>query len=164
MGLREVRRGIDMRRSLIVAAMAALLLIASLAPAGATPPSDVEIEVPSFVAGTGTFVATGPAVDDEVVCGEGDTNDLSGTVGGNGPWGFNLWVIKEFTCDDGSGSFLVSLHARVFNEGPIQTSFNWVVIGGDGDYTNLHGSGKGFGLPSTVADVDDVYTGKMHSN
>lgn len=153
-----------MRRSLIVAAMAALLLVVGLAPVGAAPPADVNIEAESFLAGTGTFTATGPAVGDGVVCASGDTFDVSGKVTGSGPWGFNMQIIKRFTCGDGSGTFLVKLQVRKLYEGPYSTTFHWNVVGGTADYAKLHGSGKGVGLPSTNADVLDVYTGKMHSN
>ena len=150
-----------MRRSLIVAAMAALLLVVGLAPAGAAPPADVEIEADSLLAGTGTFTASGAAVDDGVVCATGNTLDLSVASSGSGPWGHNIRVIKEFTCDDGSGSFLVKLQVRKLLVGPLFTTFHWVVQGGDG-YAGLHGSGSGVGLPPNSGfDVFDVYTGFM---
>ena len=109
-----------MRRYLsgIMAAFLATLAV-PVASAGATPPSDVTIEVDTLFAGTGVFTASGPAVDDGVVCASGDTVDGSSKISGNGKWGFNIQVVKEFTCDDESGSFLVKLQARVLFDGPV---------------------------------------------
>lgn len=152
-----------MVRRVLIAAVAAFLLIAGAAPAGATPPSNVDIEADSLFAGTGTFTATGAAVDDGVICATGDTLDVFSKASGNGNKGYNLQVIKMFTCDDDSGSFLVKLQVKVFFAGPLLSSFNWVVKGGDGAYTDLHGSGNGVGLPPNFGfDILDVYTGGMH--
>jgi hypothetical protein len=153
-----------MRRYLLgitVALVAALA--APTAPAGATPPSGVEIEADTLLAGTGTFTATGAAVDDGVLCASGDTLDVFGKRSGMGPKGFNVQVVKEFTCADGSGSFLVKLQVKVFSAGPVLSSFNWVVMDGDGAYSDLHGSGDGVGLPPNPGfDILDVYAGQMH--
>lgn len=152
-----------MFRRVLIAAVAAFLLVAGAAPAGATPPSNVEIEADSLFAGTGVFTASGPAVDDGVICASGDTVDVFSKASGNGSKGFNLQVIKLFTCDDESGSFLVKLQVKVFLAGPLLSSFNWVVTGGDGVYTDLHGSGNGIGLPPNSGfDILDIYTGGMH--
>jgi hypothetical protein len=152
-----------MFRRVLIAAVAAFLLVAGAAPAGATPPSDVDIVADSLFAGTGTFTASGPAVDDGDICVTGETFDVFSRASGNGNKGYNLQVVKEFTCDDGSGSFLVKLQVKVFFAGPLLSSFNWVVKGGDGEYTDLHGSGNGVGLPPNAGfDILDVHTGGMH--
>ena len=152
-----------MVRRVLIAAVAAFLLVAGAAPAGATPPSNVDIEADSLFAGTGTFTASGPAVDDGIMCATGDTLDVFSKASGNGNKGFNLQVIKMFTCDDDSGSFLVKVQVKVFFEGPLLSSFNWVVKGGSGGYTDLHGSGNGVGLPPNAGfNILDVYTGGIH--
>lgn len=152
-----------MTRRLAITAVSALLLLTGAVPAGAVPPADVAIEADSLFAGTGTFTASGQAVDDGLICATGDTFDVEVTASGNGNWGYNLKVVKKFTCDDVSGSFLVRLQAKVFYAGPLMSSFNWVVIGGDGAYTGLHGSGSGVGLaPNAGFDILDVYEGKIH--
>ncbi len=144
-------------------AVVLVLLAVPIGPAGATPPADVEIEVDTFFAGTGTFTATGPAVDDGVVCASGETSDVAGMASGNGPTGFNIQVVKEFSCDDLSGSFLVKLQVKVFFSGPVGSSFNWVVVGGDGAYADLHGAGTGIGVdPNPGFDILDIYSGQMH--
>ena len=137
-----------------------LLLILAVVPAAASsPPLDVEIEADSLFTGTGEFTATGPAMDDGIVCAAGDTLDVFSKVTGNGNNGFNIQVMKEFTCDDGSGSFLVKLQVKVFFSSPRLSSFNWTVMGGDGVYLDLHGSGNGVVLPpNTGYDTLDVYT------
>ena len=153
-----------MRRYLfgIMVALLATLAV-PVASAGATPPSDVSIEANTLFAGTGVFAASGPAVDDGVFCASGDTSDEFGKVSGLGKWGFNIQLVKKFTCDDESGSFLVKLQTRVLFDGPVLSSFNWVVTGGDGAYSDLHGSGNGVGLPPNSGfDILDVYSGQMH--
>ncbi len=137
-----------MRRVLIVlAALVMLLLALPVAPAGATPPSDVEITVPGFV---GPFTATS-----DVICPTGTVADLAGKAAGfQSGQGFNLQIVKEFTCDDLSGSFVLKLQVRIADG----VRFNWIVVDGTGAYADLHGSGTGFVLlPDT-----DVYMGGMH--
>lgn len=139
-----------------------------IAPAGATPPLAVEFEVPTTFAG-GTFTATGPAVDDGLMCDVGVTEDLQVKASGfQSGTRVNLQVLKLFTCDDGSGDFLVKLQVRLVfgDEGPpTSNNFNWYIMGGTGDYEDLHGTGKGVGLYDVcgpACDVFDVYTGKLH--
>lgn len=141
------------RASLLVAAVVALLVV-PLAPAGASAPADVEIVVPGF---EGPFVATGVAVDDGVVCGEGEVVDTDFKAAGfQSGFAVNLTVGKEFTCDDGSGTFSAKLQVRLdFTEG---ATFRWVITGGTGAYQDLHGAGSGF----TVPVFTDIYQGGLH--
>ena len=163
-----------MRRLILMAAVAALFLVAlPAASAGATPPEQVRFEGPSFFDGpdalTGEFTATGPAVDSGAVCGSGATEDLYTKAApkmGQSPIGVNLQILKEFTCDDDSGSFEVRLQVRIdFLKWPV---FNWVIVGGTGDYEDLKGTGNGYaafplfeGYPYPIG-VWDVYEGKVH--
>ena len=155
-----------MRRTLVVLAALALMLVAvPLAPAGATPPTDVAFEVPTSIPpeggpSGGPFVATGPAVDTGIMCPTGDTIDVFGKASGfQSNRGVNFQVVKLFTCDDGSGDFLVKLQVRFDQKGD---NFNWTVLGGTGAYADLHGSGDGIGLPLPDDDVLDLYDGKVH--
>jgi hypothetical protein len=155
-----------MRRLPVVFAVTTVLVMTLALPAGATPPSDVVLEVETSLLGDpGPFVASGPAVDDGVVCDSGIVIDASGKVTGFSPTGFNAQVIKHFTCDDGSGDFFVNLQARIdFRKG---TTFNWNVLSGTGDYENLHGAGSGLaigGVPCGDPDLCllDVYAGGLH--
>jgi hypothetical protein len=163
-----------MRRLILLAAVAALFLVAlPVASAGAAPPEQVMFEGPSFFDGpgafTGEFMATGPAVDSGAVCQTGVTADLytkAAPKTGQSPNGVNLQVLKEFTCEDGSGDFLVKLQVRIdFLKWPV---FNWVIVGGTGDYEDLKGNGDGWGVfpifnggPEPIG-VNDVYEGKLH--
>lgn len=57
--------------------------------------------------------------------------------------GFNILIVKRFTCDDGSGAFDVKLQVRIDQKGD---NFNWVILGGTGAYERLHGTGQGVGV------------------
>jgi len=143
-----------------------LLIGMVAAPAAATPPVEVEILVETALSGDPSpFVASGPAVDNGVVCASGTVVNARGMVTGNSPVGFNFLGIKHFTCDDGSGEFFVNLEARIdFRRGD---KFRWNVLSGTGAYSDLHGAGSGIGLggvPCGDPDVCvlDIYTGGLH--
>ncbi len=151
-----------MRKIQLVLVLTAALIVATALPAGATPGSGVVIEVASSLMGAPSpFVASGPAVDDGLVCDTGTVVEDSGKVTGNSPNGFNWKGIKHFTCDDGSGEFFVNLQARIdYRKG---TTFNWNILRGTGDYEDLHGAGSGVGLDICGPDcVSDVYDGRLH--
>jgi hypothetical protein len=161
----SVRVGFDgrtiMRRLLLLGATATLFLIVLVpAPVVAGPPADVHIEglghhIPS---GTGGFVASGPAVDAGLVCDTGEVSDIPIRAAGGGV-GINFQLFKEFTCDDASGSFFMKLQVRVDDK---RHSFNWVIVGGTGDYEDLRGAGSGIGINPTDTTIDDLYSGKFH--
>jgi hypothetical protein len=151
-----------MRKHPVVFVLAIALMVVAAIPAGATPSSGVNIEVESSLLGApGPFTASGPAVDDGLMCSEGTVIDESGKVTGFSPAGFNYQGIKRFTCEDGSGEIFVNLQARIdFRKG---TTFNWNVLSGTGGYEDLHGAGSGVGLPFCGPDcVLDVYDGGLH--
>ena len=153
-----------LRRVLLVVLLQVVILAMAL-PAGATKPSGVDIVVEtSLLSGTGPFVASGPAVDDGLVCAEGETNDVFAKTSGSSKNGFNVQVIKQFICDDNSGEFFVKLQARIdYRKG---TTFNWTVVGdGTGNYEDLRGSGNPDGLPDCGPDcVLDIYEGGLHNH
>jgi hypothetical protein len=78
-----------------------------------------------------------------------------------------MLVGREFTCDDGSGTFLllVRVHGQFDEPGsevfihPIPKS--WSVLGGTGAFEKLHGAGRGVGVP-TAGGFTDTLTGRMH--
>lgn len=144
-----------MRRALAFIGVFALAFTGlASSPAVATTPSDIEIVVPGF---EGPFVATGPAVDDGVVCGTGEVSTtFVKPAGFQSNRAINLTVGKEFTCEDGSGTFSAKLQVRIdFARG---TSFQWVITGGTDEYEDLHGAGSGF----VVFEDTDIYQGGMH--
>ena len=119
-----------MRRYVVVIATAlAMMLVLPAAGAAAASPLEVEIDVEENLNAPGHFTATGPAVDEGVLCATGTTIDLEGRRSPDAPWGFTVNVLKEFTCDDGSGTFQVRLQGRVFAEGSPQSTFHWSVAG-----------------------------------
>ena len=74
----------------------------------------------------------------------------------------NFQVVKEFTCDDGSGSFFVKLQVRSDRKG---VNFNWTILGGTGPYAKLHGSGNGTGEGiDGLNGILDSYSGAVHNN
>ena len=161
-----------MRKIILLVAVMALFLVAlPIASAGATPPEQITIEGPAFFAGpdagTGSFTATGPAIDSGAMCPGGDVADVytkAAPKRGQSPNGVNLQIVKEFTCDDDSGTFYIKLQVRITD----YPTFNWVVVGGTGDYQDLKGNGKGYGAfplfnggPEPIG-VWDVYEGKLH--
>lgn len=127
-------------------------------PAGATLPQEVFIESdvtfaePSF----GTFTATGPICEsgtvlDPIVLGAGFQSGQRG----------QLLVVKEFTCDDETGTFTMLLHVTLRFVPSFSDTFTWSVLRGTGAYDDLHGTGEGFGVP-TESGVFDTFTGEMH--
>ena len=161
-----------MRKVILLVAVIALFLVAlPIGSAGATPPEQVTFEGPSYFmgpdAGTGFFTATGPAVDSGAMCPGGTVADIYTKAApkmGQSPNGVNLQIVKEFTCDDGSGVFLVKLQVHI----TYYPTFNWVIVDGTGAYEDLKGNGDGFGayplfngVPEPIG-VGDVYEGKLH--
>jgi hypothetical protein len=161
-----------MRKLILIAAVAALFMVAlPIGAAGATTPEQVTFEGPSFFpfAGPGTslFTAVGPAVDSGAMCPNGSSVDIYAKGAPNmdqSPNGWNLQLAREFTCDDGSGTFLMKLQVHI----TYFATFNWVVMDGTGDYEDLKGNGDGYsafpifnGGPDPIG-VWDVYDGKLH--
>ena len=137
------------RRRWITALMVAGATALSLAsPAVAASPKSVTIvshvtfnpDGPNY----GDFVATGSAVDSGVICSSGTFVDLGIRFAGfqSNRGVVQLQVVKEFTCDDGSGTFVVKMQIQANFDTGIE-SFSWVVLDGTGDYGSLHGSGSG---------------------
>ena len=161
-----------MRKIVLLVAVLALFLVAlPIGSAGATPPEQVMFEGEAFFAGpdagTGFFTATGPAVDSGAMCEGGIVTDVYGKMApkmGQSPNGFNMQIVKEFTCDDESGTFFIKLQVRI-TDYPV---FNWVVVGGTALYEDLKGNGDGFGafplfgLAPEPIGIWDVYEGGLH--
>jgi hypothetical protein len=130
-------------------------------PAVAAAPADVTIlSEMSLSSGTGTFEASGPAVEAGILCPEGSVNDDNiSAVGWQSNQVLILFVHKHFACNDGSGSFEMDLNVRI---APTGTTARWIVVAGDGNYERLAGNG---GLVATAVSeviLIDTYSGKMH--
>lgn len=146
-----------MRRILVLTvAMAVMLGLA--APAGATPPSDVQIVNPitDVFSDTSRFTTS-----NDILCPEGDVMGVHFKAAGNGNNGVNFQIVKKFTCDNESGEFFVKLQVRLSFD-TFTTTFNWNVVGGTDAYVDLHGSGSGFSTSCGVDCITDFYDGTLH--
>jgi hypothetical protein len=149
---------------LILITIMIILMILSVIPAAASsPPANVMFEVQTTIPeggpNHGPFVATGPAVDEGIVCASGETTDVGFHASGfQSDKGVNYQVVKLFVCDDGSGEFSAKLQVRADRRGD---NYNWNIVGGTGSYEKLHGTGTGTGLP-TPDGVFDIFDGKLH--
>jgi hypothetical protein len=155
-----------MNKKLTLAVLIALLLLGIVVvPAMAIKPLDVQINVPENSVGPipDNFTASGPAVFDGILCPSGTVIDLDWWTSGPPAGNFRiLHVTKQFTCDDDSGSFDVDLVVRL-DLVTDETTANWKVVGGTGDYSKLKGNGKLIGTPGGIgAIIDDEYLGKLH--
>ncbi len=148
-----------MRRLALAVMITAATLLAL--PASATTPESVHFDVPTDFGVTNLFTASGGAVDSGLMCASGTVDDVFGKASGGSPAGINFQVGKLFTCEDGSGSFLVKLQVRLNFRGD---NFQWVVLGGDGAYSNLRGTGTGVGIEPGENFVHDLYFGQLHTD
>jgi hypothetical protein len=146
-----------------VTALAAALAVGTAAPVAAAPPSAVTIvshmnfNPDGF--NFGTFTASGPAVDDGLICASGTVDDTRLIfAGGQSNRGAQIPVRKTFTCDDASGQIFVKIQVHLDFATSTET-FSWVILGGTGDYADLNGSGQG----TTVSDGSDPQTGNFNT-
>jgi hypothetical protein len=153
-----------MRTLGLLAAVGALSVLTG-PPVNAAPPQNVLIEVdvtvPPEGPSVGTFTATGP------VCPSGSTTDIfARSAGFESERRVQILIGREFTCDDGSGTFLLLIRVHAEFEAPGSLVFvhpipkTWSVLDGTGAFENLHGAGKGFGEP-TAEGFFDTLTGRL---
>ena len=153
------------RRTLIGVFAALVAIVAAAAPVGAATPQDVTIvsHVTFDPDGNyGDFIASGPAVTSGLICGSGTFIDtrlqFAGFQGRHGI--VQLLVVKEFTCDDGTGTFEVKLQIRANFDTGIET-FTWTVLGGTDQYESLHGGGHGSTVGNPPTGNINTYVGKL---
>ncbi len=156
------------KRSLIVAALLIAALLAAVFPVAASEPSGVSIVAIMYVNPTdpttgpmsGTFVASGTAVDAGLLCSAGTVQDIenpahawqSGQV-------IVLYVHKHFTCSDGSGTFEMNMRVLLGSNGTVA---RWVISGADGPYAGLLGTGGVTGVWLEDGSLQDTYSGRLH--
>jgi hypothetical protein len=164
-GGRPFMRRVDRRTTILVAIVVALWALTGLAgPVGATSPQQVTIvshvtfnpDGPNY----GDFTASGDAVESGLICESGTFVDTAIRFAGyqSDRGTVQILVIKQFTCDDGSGTFTVKLQIQANFDTGIE-SFTWVVLGGTGDYASLHGSGQGSTVPNPPVGNINTYQG-----
>src|SRR5688572_30489332 len=91
----------------------------------------------------GPFTATG-----RLLCESGQASTPFVAVSRTYPDGsLDLVVVKRFACDDGSGTFEMTLHVRLefVSPGIFENTFRWMISGGTGLYEDLEGFGTGVG-------------------
>jgi len=140
-------------RALVSVLAATLTLMTVITPAAAAVPQDVAIVSPMTFndpgPNTGTFTTSGNATESGLICPSGTVVDTRYVVGGfQSGHKVQILVLKDFTCDDDSGTFLVKIQVHAAFDGT--ESFTWVVQGGTDAYEHLRGSGDG----STVGNPD----------
>ena len=147
--------------------IAIFLLAVTVTGAFAAPPLDVHIEVHEVLSnGTFTaesFTASGAAVGNGVICATGTVIDLVGasTFGAPDAPFTIINAMKRFTCE-GKGTFDVKLVVQL-EKATGNTTANWRIVGGTGDYAGLRGSGSLVGTAEVLgSSVFDVYDGFVH--
>lgn len=145
-------------RAILGILAASMALVVATGPVAAASPQSVTID--SHVTfnpdgpNSGDFTISGPAAGSGLVCENGTFVDTGISFAGYqsdraGRSVVQLQVRKTFTCEDGSGTFLVKLQIQADFATGLET-FTWAVQGGTGDYAKLRGSGSG----TTVRDED----------
>lgn len=131
----------------------------------ASIPSDVTMSVhmiphPGSDLGTGTFEASGPAVDAGLLCRTGTIVDLERHLGAEPSQQITTFFVhKLFTCEDGSGTFSMRLNGSLTAN---RCTARWLVTGGESGYASLLGEG---GFSCAFLDdgtVQDTYFGQLH--
>ena len=153
-------------RAILAALAAAMAFVVVIGPVAAATPQQVKIVAHMSKQGTGTFEATGSAVQGGLVCGHGTVLDTGGVLGGFQS-GQKVQVLsrKELTCTDangipdGSGTFFVKIQIHVVFGG--DEPFTWVVQGGTGAYADLRGSGDGVTADNTATSNTNIYDGSL---
>ncbi len=155
----------QLSRGFGIAVLAAVGVLAAVLPAAAAAPVAVEIvshmdfnQEGGF--NTGDFEASGTAVDQGLICESGTVEDTRLIFAGfRSPTGrIQIPVRKTFTCDDDSGEIFIKIQVHL-NLNTQTETFSWVVLGGTGDYSALHGSGQG----TTVGDGSEPQTGNFNN-
>ena len=106
----------------------------------------------------GAFTATG-----RLLCQAGQASTPFVAVSRTYPDGsLDLVVIKRFACDDGGGTFEMTLHVRLkfVSPGIFDNTFRWMISDGTGLYEDLEGFGTGIGVHRNGENVD-LYTGRV---
>ena len=128
-----------------------------VAPAAAFTPQDVMIFSDMSTWPSGTFEASGPAVDAGFICPVGTVSDeVTSTAGGQSPV-LILFVHKHLVCDDGSGTIEMDLNVQIASSG---TTARWFIVAGSGRYQNLSGEGSVYAT-YTDSGFYDTFSGKL---
>lgn len=139
-----------MRKLTLIAAV--VILVFSVSPASASsPPLDVQFELDSTWYNppegpiTGTFIATGAAVNAELMCPAGWTINVGGfSTPPDSKGNYTFHILKGFVCDGADPEFdwfILRIEGRSFNN--ITGVYSWSVWKASGMFDKLHGTGNG---------------------
>ncbi len=161
-------RTMKRRPRVILGVLAATLALAAItAPVAAASPKSVTIvsnvtfnpDGPNY----GDFVTSGTATDSGLICPSGTFVDIglhfTGFQSDRGM--VQVQVVKEFTCDDGSGTFVAKLQIQANFVTGIE-NFSWVVLDGTDAYASLRGAGGGSTVPTSVGNIN-TYVGFLRT-
>lgn len=138
----------------VAVALAGALLLAGIGPASAGNPAlllhakmvfDFETST-----STGTFVATGDAVNDDAFCHKGSGFQHFTVVGADELGPNHVQGTDVYDCDDGSGSITIEFDAVRTKAGRASNQFDLVgcIVAGTGDYVSLRGVSGGSAQPN----------------
>lgn len=153
-----------MRKKMSIVLIVIFTLSVFTLPAYAARPYDLHIEVEENINTSGeAFVASGAAVDAGIVCASGNVYDADYSITGPPEGSIRIiTVLKHFECGDLSGSFDAMMVVRLDLDTHYTTA-RWNVVGGSGDYADLHGAGSLLGTPIVPGEsILDVYDGRVH--
>jgi len=113
------------------------LVVAASAYSACSPSGPLQVEI---AVGSGErvypfeFVASGPAVDEGMICAGGDVEEADSP---------GIFVGNTFVCEDGSGSFVTEtvVDTRGFEGEGLPVS-DWRVVSGTGSHEKLQGEGS----------------------
>jgi hypothetical protein len=159
-------RRIEMAKLKVLFILLAIALLVVMVTPGAAAelPLDVNIVVDTHFLPTGNsgaFYASGPAVDAGLICSTGIATDIYNVGRGTeSNRGATYLVLKQFVCNDGSGTFTMKLEARVDFRGD---NAYWNISSGTELYKDLQGAGKDTGeFFDDYSGVTDYISGKVH--
>jgi hypothetical protein len=142
-------------RTTLAILAASLSVMGMVGPIAAATPQNVTLvsstifnpDGPNF----GTFVATGDAVDQGLICATGTFVDtFLAFAGYENDKSVQITVGKTYTCP--AGTFFVKMQIHANFDGT--EVFTWIVRGGTGPYVDLRGSGQGTTVPNEDGNVN----------
>jgi hypothetical protein len=161
------KEGVVMKRVFLTGPKARVLgvtiLLLSFCIACSGQPQALHIEVTEVITSDGEpFNASGPAVDNNLICPSGTVSDVNVSQSGSSQGAFSHFdVLKKFDCADGSGTFDIEMKVKL-EDATGNTTASWKLVSGSGNYANLSGEGKLVGTAivqgTSIFDVYDATT------
>lgn len=147
-------------RAIVAASLAVMALITPVAAGASQQVTLVSTTTFNPVGPNyGTFVASGPAVDGDLICATGSFVDTGLKFAGfQSGKAVQITVDKAYTCPDGSFFVKMQIHANFDGT----EAFSWVVTGGTGPYSGLKGSGTGTTVPTDDGNINTFVGHLLH--